>query len=179
MHRKSIFSVQCVQIDAAYLLTPPSQDPGLIQQDSARHGHHGTAVLSKITGRRVGTAPDAHLVLVQCVNEFDYVTTAHWFGGLLATFDDIVQHKYKSVVINLSWLFDVDKTFDSRAPDLANPCADSRLQAGCVKTMEVIASMARDILREFEELKSVIVVIAGGNSAPDQMINGSGRPKTR
>ncbi|EPS36629.1 hypothetical protein H072_9844 [Dactylellina haptotyla CBS 200.50] len=95
---------ELAQAPKSYLFAGP--DPASDQVDWAAGGYHGTKVLSRIIGQRVGLAVDADYIVVQFVNEWGYYTTAHLFHAMLLAYDDIRRQKVRNAIIVCAWLYD-------------------------------------------------------------------------
>ncbi|EPS38898.1 hypothetical protein H072_7337 [Dactylellina haptotyla CBS 200.50] len=136
---------------------------GDVKRDFQHHGYHGTAVLSKIAGKRVGTAPNADIVVAQCVNGKGELSTAHYFDCLLKIYDHIVENKPRAAIINMSWSYD---TIDHSIPDLA-PIKEPSMEEepDRVPTNQMIERYSFLLISEFEKL-GVKLVTSSGNFAP-------------
>ncbi|KAK6537471.1 hypothetical protein TWF694_011656 [Orbilia ellipsospora] len=74
--------------------------------DSAEYKNHGTHLLSRIIGYRVGLAPEAEVYIVHFVNRYGYYTTAHLFSAMIKAYDNIIEHEVQNAIIVCAWLYD-------------------------------------------------------------------------
>ncbi|KAK6335141.1 hypothetical protein TWF718_010579 [Orbilia javanica] len=164
-----------------YLFAGP--DPGTARVDSWSEAYHGTKVLSRIAGKRLGTAPLANVVVVQLVNKFGYLTVAHIFDAILRTYDHIVQKKPKFSVLNMSLYLATGDTSGAytRGVDIIQKIKkdydypdDSPEQeaTGVLTTPEVVIRISRYLFGEIDKLGNVKVVtcISNNENAPDGIL---------
>ncbi|KAK6535050.1 hypothetical protein TWF281_006348 [Arthrobotrys megalospora] len=142
-----------------YLWAEPN--PHNQRTDTNRNDYHGTAVISKIAGRRIGTAPKAGIVVVQCSSMRGETTTAHYFSALLKIYDHIREMNPKASIINISWTFD---TIDPTDEKMAKIVEVNLL--GRTPTNTIIELYSYFLMGEFAKLRNVKIVGAAGNRYP-------------
>ncbi|KAK6353908.1 hypothetical protein TWF730_008330 [Orbilia blumenaviensis] len=155
-----------------YLWAGP--DPGVIIRDSDAYPH-GTKVLSRIVGKRLGTAPHAAVVVVQLFNKYDYSSTAHYFDAMIRTYDHIVMKKPKSALINISWGIatgDQSGRYTSGSDKIIHKikkdydgvdASPEQEELGNLSTPEVVVRLSRYIVEHMENLGYVKIVTCVGN----------------
>ncbi|KAK6362349.1 hypothetical protein TWF730_006043 [Orbilia blumenaviensis] len=143
-----------------YIWAEPNPDDRIT--DTYRNNFHGTAVISKIAGLRIGTAPKAGIVVVQCSNFRGEITTAHYFSALLKIYDHIRQYNPgKPVIINISWTFDMIDPTNNAAAEIKEEHLPHR-----TSTNNIIQLYSYHLMGEFSKLKNVKIVGAAGNRSP-------------
>ncbi|KAK6511755.1 hypothetical protein TWF481_000661 [Arthrobotrys musiformis] len=170
---KELSGIQLVD----YLFAGP--DPAIDMVDSWKEFYHGTKVLSRIAGRRLGTAPLAKIVIVRNRNKFGYVTAAHLFDAILKTYDHIVQTKPKFAVLNMSFYIPMGDTSgewfngDGRiihkiTKDYDHPDSGLEQEAtGVLTTPEVVLKIMKLFTEELEKLGNVKIVACISNDERD------------
>ncbi|KAK6510514.1 hypothetical protein TWF506_009620 [Arthrobotrys conoides] len=176
-----------------YLSAGP--DPGTDIIDSWPAFYHGTKVLSRIAGRRLGTAPLADIVVVRSVNKFHYSSVAHVLDAILRVYDHLVRTKPKFAVLNISMNFptgDLSGGYMTGNKDIIQkihkkydyPDASPKQEAtGVLTTPEVVIKLTRYLVSEIEKLGNAKIVTCTNNdkNAPKGILPASemiGYPKT-
>ncbi|KAK6529377.1 hypothetical protein TWF281_008553 [Arthrobotrys megalospora] len=155
-------------------------DPGTDMVDSWRFFYHGTKVLSRIAGQRLGTAPNANIVVVQVINKFGYVTVAHMFDAILRTYDHIVRTKPKFAILNMSVSIatgDPSGTYP-RGTEIIHKikkdydgvdASPEQEATGVLTTPEAVLRFSRYLFEHIEKLGNVKVVTCTSNYEEDQL----------
>ncbi|RVD83146.1 uncharacterized protein DFL_007545 [Arthrobotrys flagrans] len=164
-----------------YLFAGP--DPGTDMIDSWSEFYHGTKVLSRVAGQRLGTAPLANIVVVQIPNKFQYLTVAHMFDAILKTYDHIVQKRPKFAVLNMSLYFATgdlsgayiqgENIIQKIKKDYDYPDASHKQEAtGVLTTPEAVIKLSRYLVAEIEKLGNAKIVTCTSNNknAPDGVL---------
>ncbi|KAF3091295.1 hypothetical protein TWF569_005229 [Orbilia oligospora] len=127
--------------------------------------HHGTAMLSLISHKRLGYAPKADVILVKYYNKYGYYTTAHLFNAMIATFDEIMDSGIKQVIISCAWFFDQVQPDNPLFADVYDPPDQN------MRTNDLIRWLSVRIMTVFRDHKGIIVVTSTGNEKLIQKIN--------
>ncbi|KAF3228019.1 hypothetical protein TWF106_008423 [Orbilia oligospora] len=165
-----------------YLFAGP--DPGSDMVDSWSEFYHGTKVLSRVAGRRLGTAPLANIVVVQVLNKFQYHTVAHLLDGILRAYDHIVRTKPKFAVLNMSLYFptgDLSGEYSSGERSIIQkikknydyPDSSPEQEAtGVLTTPEAVIRLSRYLASEIDKLGNAKIVTCTNNdkNAPDGVL---------
>lgn len=143
--------------------------------DSWSEFYHGTKVLSRVAGQRLGTAPLANIVVVQIPNKFQYLTVAHMFDAILKTYDHIVQKRPKFAVLNMSLYFATgdlsgayiqgENIIQKIKKDYDYPDASHKQEAtGVLTTPEAVIKLSRYLVAEIEKLGNAKIVTCTSNN---------------
>ncbi|KAF3216925.1 hypothetical protein TWF191_008829 [Orbilia oligospora] len=141
-------------------------------------------VLSRVAGRRLGTAPLANIVVVQVLNKFQYHTVAHLLDGILRAYDHIVRTKPKFAVLNMSLYFptgDLSGEYSSGERSIIQkikknydyPDASPEQEAtGVLTTPEAVIRLSRYLASEIDKLGNAKIVTCTNNdkNAPDGVL---------